>query len=632
MLGSAKVRAKPKPGHESENQPSISDLELEPISISNDRQAGKAMHSILSAYQRSTEWDARLDSLKHALAVIKGGATNFPSFGSRIEQITPLLSECVLSLRSSLVKCGCLIVTELSERMAAHYSVAVLPLIPTLFRLTQNGAQIIAGSCRSAILSIGKNIPSKRVLDSIIEVHASKSFVQRQIVANSVLLIATHWGKDKLREYFPQIKKVVVGLLSDSTPETRQWARDSIRKLAEIFPEKSEGLLEKLDSRARTSLQSERTLKPSRRAPSLDSAIRRGKVSRKITFSELTAVDESKYLSELHQLLLQGETDEIIGNAESISQHLLSVMTEGDPLVLGRALEITADLVGLIPDAFEKYLEPLFQIVFKQRSQAVAHRFADRLAESYPPSEIFQAVLTNPDSMRLFDFVNMLIRKDPDLLTCDVAGRILSLCLCTCLDKRRDLGSVRYAVSLITLIHDEFHIVYHEFLASAKDDARLFLSKLQLPEPRPQPSRYSSFTEEVLSVPPSIPHRESPQTSTFSVAPQKSTFSRVPPDFSQTSTFSRPPPPSDVPGDLLVRVQQSVALAETASLERLIERLESDDDKAPVIRLLSAYLSANEGIGLPLVLPVLSLFGEKKNKNERKLERELLWHFSKGSN
>jgi hypothetical protein len=30
----------------------------------------------------------------------------------------------------------------------------------------------------------------------------------------------------------------------------------------------------------------------------------------------------------------------------------------------------------------------------------------------------------------------------------------------------------------------------------------------------------------------------------------------------------------------------------------------------------------------------MSLFGEKgnKNKNERKLERELLWHFSNGSN
>jgi hypothetical protein len=28
----------------------------------------------------------------------------------------------------------------------------------------------------------------------------------------------------------------------------------------------------------------------------------------------------------------------------------------------------------------------------------------------------------------------------------------------------------------------------------------------------------------------------------------------------------------------------------------------------------------------------MSLFGEKKTKNERKLERELLWHFPNGSN
>jgi hypothetical protein len=176
----------------------------------------------------------------------------------------------------------------------------------------------------------------------------------------------------------------------------------------------------------------------------LDAQIRRGNAAHRLTFSELRAVDESKYLSEFCQFLLQGKIDHITGNAENITQHFVSVIAEDDTFVLGRAHEIKAHSRGLIPDAFQKYFEPLFQIIFKslQTPQSIAEPLADHLAQRYPPSERCQTILRNSHSMRLFNFVKLFVHPARELLTDGIACRILSLYLYTSLAGYRNLKTV----------------------------------------------------------------------------------------------------------------------------------------------------------------------------------------------
>jgi hypothetical protein len=165
---------------------------------------------------------------------------------------------------------------------------------------------------------------------------------------------------------------------------------------------------------------------------------------------------------------------------------------------------------------------------------------------------------------------------------------VLAFCLYVCLERRRDQSSVRTAVSLLTLVRDQFRSAYEDFVAFTKGEARAFLDRLQLTDPEDPPapkSAFRIFTEELLSVLQSVPPlvRSSPI--------------RLSPD--QETTQMRAAP------EVLARVRQTVELAESATIQRLITRLQFDADKGPIIRSLSAHLSANNGGDLVLVLPHL---------------------------
>jgi hypothetical protein len=245
-----------------------------------------------------------------------------------------------------------MLVAELAEKLAQQYALPVLALIPALFRPTQSGTQIIADSCRLAILAVARHVQSRKVLQAIIEVNASKSSVQRQIVANSIFLIVMHWDREYLNESFQMLERVLLSLMSDPAPAARQYARDAFRRFAQIFPDKAEMLFAQLDSRTKTSFHSETdrpaSAKPSTRAASVGSAVRRQKIAKTPAFSETTIRD-----------------DQIVAHAPEIARNLVSAMQSANPSILIRAFEITADVIHLITPAFRPHLDSLFTALFQ---------------------------------------------------------------------------------------------------------------------------------------------------------------------------------------------------------------------------------------------------------------------------
>ena len=465
------------------------DSAVKPIPMSNDRQVIASVTALITQYKSSSDWDSKLDVITQFMGIVSGGACNFISFMQHVDKLEPLISECILSLRGALVKYTCLLVAQLSEKLCQSFANTVLSLIPTLFRPTQNGTLIIADSCKLAILSVARCCQSKKVLLSILELHTSKSGVQRTLVAHCVFLIVSNWERDIVVGSFRAIEKVLLVLLNDPSAEARQFARDTVRKLQEIVPEKCKRMMEKTDQRTRVSLigpqETETTVKPSKRAASVSNdrranPVRQSAVTPKAAKMAMAQVEkpvfekgkERPYFSYLRQLILQGESEEIVQKASEVSESIISSMTGPTQEIVVLSMTILDGVLTIIPDAFLVHLPVILGVLFEQslKDGAGTKRIAEKLigvvSELYPADELLDAALKCRASWPAFLFVDKVVHGKNVKLTSDMIGVIVTLCITAdCRDAQQE-DPKELVVSLLLFLRTKFA---DEFMTAAKD-------------------------------------------------------------------------------------------------------------------------------------------------------------------
>jgi hypothetical protein len=436
-----------------------------------------AIQQILSAYRQSKDWDSRVEAIKQAMAIVKGGAANFISFVRQVDKLIPILSDCIVNLRSPLVKYACLLITELCFKLQDQFAIPVLPLIPTLFRPTANGTQIIADSCKLAILAIARHCASRKVLQAIIDVNSSKSSVQRAIVSNAIFLIVTSWDVEFLAESFTVLERVLLLLLSDPSPEARKFARDAFRRLSDLFPDKSQRLFGQLDVRQKSSFEDVR--RPARRSASVESR-RRHQVLPQNGFSGAVTGREGEYVNYLRQLILQGETQQIRDGQGEMARNLIAAMFDGSPTLLTSALALLDDLLGLVPDAFTAHLEPLLRILLRDsaKTRDVAERLLGGLAVKFPRQQLLVNALASPDSVPLLKFIGALLEGDRNLMNRGNCRRVIGLCLSLCVCADADPDAVRIALEILAIVREDFGQVLQEVKASSDGKVAAFLAGL----------------------------------------------------------------------------------------------------------------------------------------------------------
>jgi hypothetical protein len=479
--GAVRKKAKPPSGqeltHEIGSLFSSPDREVAPIPMSNDRQVTKAIGQVLYACSRSEDWDGRVEAVKQTVAIVKGGAANFISFVRQVDKLIPILSDCVLNLRSTLVKYGCLLITELCRKLQGQFAIPVLPLIPKLFRPTASGTQIIADSCKLAILAIARHCPSRKVLQAIVDVHASKSSVHRAIVSNAVVLVVTHWDVTFLAESFGVLERVVLLLLSDPSPEARQLARDAFRRLSDSFPDKSQRLFGQLDVRQKSSFGEVRA--PARRSASVESR-RREHVLPRNQFAGAVSGREAEYVNYVRQLVLQGEAQHIRDAQAEIARNLVAAMSGATPAVLASALVLLDDVLRFVPGAFAAHLEPLLRILLRDsaRTRDVAERVLGHLAAKFPQQQLIASALASPDSVALIRFVGAALAGNRKLLNRGNCRRVIGLCLsvCVCADADPDPDAVGTALEIFAIVRADFAQVLRDVRAASEGKVAAFLA------------------------------------------------------------------------------------------------------------------------------------------------------------
>ena len=445
------------------------------IPMANDRQIVATINSIISKFKAADDWDLKLDLIIQTMGIVKGGAVNFISFIQHVEKFEPLLSDCILSLRGALVKYSCLLISQLSQKLCESFAAPVLGLIPTLFRPTQNAAQMIADSCRFAVLNVARYCQSKKVLQAILEFHTSKSGVHRTLVAHCVFLIVSNWERDHILSSFRLIEKVLISLLSDPSPDARQFARDTVRKLQEIEPQKCQRIIDQLDKRTRVSIDGPAsaavTIKISKRAASVGNEKRHSPVRQsagtpkaqrpaliqpeKPTFQK---GQERKYLSYLKQLVLQGECDEIVQNADEITESIMVAFSDVHQEVIVLAMTILDGVISVIPDAFLVHLSDILPVLFEQSlkesagSKMLAEKLISAVRELYPYDELLDSALNCPGSWPAFLFINKVLRSKGIKIRGNVMENTVKLCVSVASDDDRSDEEIRQIAELLLFL------------------------------------------------------------------------------------------------------------------------------------------------------------------------------------
>ena len=221
--------------------------DIEPIELEDPYDEIESLKKLID---QNAEWDDQVAGMKRLMGLINGGALDNYQFRHDLPVFYSGCSAAVRNLRSALVKQACLLICQLARELDSSFD-QLGDFISPLSTQLSHGTQIIADSCKFAILCIAKNCPSRRILTSIIDLAGKKGSCPRSVAAESFLEIVSNWNLESYNSLWPKIESCIIQLCSDASPETRSFARDTILALSEKDPKKSVNIINQLDPRTR---------------------------------------------------------------------------------------------------------------------------------------------------------------------------------------------------------------------------------------------------------------------------------------------------------------------------------------------------------------------------------------------
>jgi len=329
------------------------DTEIEPIIIKNDKQAIREMREIQSIFKSSTEWDQKLMAIQRGMAVVKGGACNFISFIQLVPTLQPLIIESVSNLRSTLVKNSCLFAAQLSQKLQSSFDSTAEAILPTLFKPTTHGTQIIADSCMHSILSISKYVHSQRVLKAILTHSTSKSSIHRTIVSNCICNIVKEWNPQVFSQSMESLEAIINKLVADATPEARSYAKNAklhFHNLQTSIKSFTSAPIQSYTPKRSASVSSSRkSVSKPPETPQIKPVFR-------------NAAQNSSYLDDIRQMIVQGDESSLKAHSEVVSKTIINgiLMKSKDDFLL--SLTLFTEVLAIMPDFFYGIIAQIIEI------------------------------------------------------------------------------------------------------------------------------------------------------------------------------------------------------------------------------------------------------------------------------
>lgn len=241
--------------------------DVAPISIDSSSQAASEVEKLVKDFNNPrAEWDTTVKLIERSMGMINGGLFNYlddQTIKSSLSKISIPLLNASNNLRSALVKQSCLLIAQIAHELGNKFEL-FMPIgddmVNTLSCQTSHGTQIIAESCRFAIIHIARSCAIKKILRSIIELSKVKSSANRQISAECLCFICggeinsdqnNPWKETKLVEQNDNIvSEALQRLMEDASQNIRKTARLAAQIFIENYPQFEEQLLSGTDERS----------------------------------------------------------------------------------------------------------------------------------------------------------------------------------------------------------------------------------------------------------------------------------------------------------------------------------------------------------------------------------------------
>lgn len=257
-----------------DNFPTVSDLtdqtklmfenagkDQSPIGINSDGEAENEIEFLVKNISKEVEWDQQVKAINRCMSLINGGALEFDSFRRGLNRFALGLSQAALNLRSTLAKTACLLIAQIAREVGQFMDYVFDFITPISSHIT-HGTQIIAESCKFAIIEIAKNCPNRKTMLQLSDLAKSKGEQQKCVAAQCMYIALHRWNLDILNKLYDIVERVLSQLLSAASTETRAWARKAVAILRVINEKVGQRLFMGADERTKKAINDE-TITPS---------------------------------------------------------------------------------------------------------------------------------------------------------------------------------------------------------------------------------------------------------------------------------------------------------------------------------------------------------------------------------
>lgn len=516
---------------------------IEPTEITSESQALQEIQNIIVLFNNNPEWDDVLQYINMLMSMVLGGATKYQSFCDQLIGIVPMINYCIVNLRSTLVKYGCLFITQLVQDLGEKFDILAESLLPILFQPTNHATAIISQSCKYTINSIVKYCRTKKVISALTLHTSSKCQEHRNIVSHNIQYIVKKYPKNLLIQSKQQIQSAISILLNDAGLEARTNVKNTQELLdnrlssdLDIVPSKPEGILKnKNNTRVNTInvdlTHDNRTIKiPQFSSPQQTTKVRifddesqpiflnykyQGSLSNSYTTilksnSELKAKSSEQVIGEM----IPGKEIDFLNTIRNYKNESEILLKNSKVIVDGlmycieynvstnAALNIIIDIVPTIYIFFEKHLETLidFLLTYASSSDFLISSSSTTLLRILPtyfdPYKLIKIAVLHEPTCILISFLSNIVRKDPKVLENDeISLRVLPIC-CKILEITKEHRFNALCTGLLTKINSSNPSAFNDFVKNGSNNLISLLATLHFIPNVSQTKKQTSDEEE----------------------------------------------------------------------------------------------------------------------------------------
>jgi hypothetical protein len=206
--------------------------------VQNEAGPLKELEIISAQINNEDDWSTENDGINRVIALINGGILQFNCVVRDLKPFASSLVSASRDMRRTLIMKATLLLSQLAHQLGDRFE-GIGEVVLPLSSQTSRGAQVIANSCRYAILDIIYHCQTKRILKSVAELDNSRSAANRRIFAEFVNTAVNQWRKSMVDADVGKLSGFLAKLTTDAQSEAREIARETLRLFGDLCPERA---------------------------------------------------------------------------------------------------------------------------------------------------------------------------------------------------------------------------------------------------------------------------------------------------------------------------------------------------------------------------------------------------------